>query len=287
MSKTLTMKSLSTGRGVIAGALCVALTAFGCTTDRTLGNGQPARSTPYVRTAPTAGVSTGSQTMAIPQSMTSSSVSHTQNHVSRSTGRRGALTGLTADEAAAIMAGHQGAQRGFRVLGPAHPGYDNRPYLSDTRPMTSATAGAMRSTTTPLTVNETFFSDQVAGIADTGATGGFTGALITGGVTDVTGASGAATVVSGALPPLTSMTSSSVASTTNAAFAGPSGIANSPSSSIRGTVTGGARSGVRTSGTTAGSGATTSAGVENPVRLVPRSNGRVMITNVTASGRSN
>lgn len=292
MSKALTMNRLQAGRGVVAGALCVALSAFGCTTDRTLGNGQPTRSTPYVRTAPTAGVSSGSQTSVLPPSMTSSALAPTNAALPETASRqrnvrRGTLTGLTADQAAAIMAQRQGIQSGFRVLGPSDPGFPSRPYVTSSQPMTSAAAGRGADSTL-YTVNETPFSVQVPGVVDTGATTtGITGAVVTGGgVTDVTGASGAATVISGSLPPLTAMTSSSVARTTNASVAGPSGVAVSPSASIRGTVPGSAGARTRTTGTSTVSGSTTSVGIASPVRMVTQSSGRVVITNVTASGRS-
>lgn len=117
MSKAHEKKNLQkrrTAGPLLAVSLAASLAAFGCTTNRNLGNGTPTRSGPDVRTAPTSGVTSGSEgeTPVLPPPMTSATLTR-------------------ADAAAAIMAQQQPA-RG-RYLGIVNPGVADRGYVSDTR----------------------------------------------------------------------------------------------------------------------------------------------------------
>lgn len=131
MSKALKNSNLSqrsSVRSLLAISLTLSLATFGCTTDRTLGNGDPV-TTPGVRTSPTGGSSIGSES-------TTSGQTSLQSMTSSSSARFDALPvvtprgRLTHAQAAAIMAQYQSAPR-VRVLGPAMPGDAGRPYASD------------------------------------------------------------------------------------------------------------------------------------------------------------
>ncbi len=100
-------------RIVLAISFCASMVAFGCTTDRTVGNGDPVV-TPGLRTSPTGGLSTGSES-APPVSLNSRPA--LQQPVAL----------VSAEEAAAIMAQHQPR---VRVLGPSSPDGGGRPYTS-------------------------------------------------------------------------------------------------------------------------------------------------------------
>ena len=68
MSKSLIKSNLaerSSTRALLAVSLCASMAAFGCTTNRTLGNGNPVV-TPGSRTSPTSGTSAGSESEAVP-----------------------------------------------------------------------------------------------------------------------------------------------------------------------------------------------------------------------------
>jgi hypothetical protein len=112
---------------LLAVSLAASLAAAGCTTNHTLGNGTPTRSGPELRTAPTSGLSSGTEQQT-PPPMTSS-YSRTEASVLPAATKRSASR---ADRAAAIMARHQGP-RG-RYLGVVNPGLTGRAYHSDLRP---------------------------------------------------------------------------------------------------------------------------------------------------------
>src|SRR5918998_1340833 len=64
MSKTHKIKDLQkqwSARTLLAVSLAASLAAFGCTTNHNLGNGTPTRSGPEVRSAPTSGVTSGTE----------------------------------------------------------------------------------------------------------------------------------------------------------------------------------------------------------------------------------
>jgi len=125
MSKALKTDKLNSRpvvRTLVAVSLSISLAAFGCTTDRTLGNGDPVV-TPGVRTSPTGNTSTGSETTpSVPGPMFSSSIDNGQ-----------ALPAVRprasrADQAAAVIAGQ--APR-VRYLGVTMPSMSGRVYHSD------------------------------------------------------------------------------------------------------------------------------------------------------------
>lgn len=108
MSKALKENKLSSsrlGRALLAVSLTASLAAAGCTTNRTPGSGEPYRDG-FVRTAPTGGVTGGSEMPVPPPMISSSSASSNRN----------AYVGP--DAAAAIMAQRQPQ---VRVLGASNP----------------------------------------------------------------------------------------------------------------------------------------------------------------------
>ena len=119
MTKTLKNKNLverSGRRALLAISLCASMAVFGCTTDRTLGNGDPVV-TPGVRTSPT-GATTGSESEPVPPPMMSSSAFTPRAILA------------TPAQAAALMAAQSQTPR-VRVLGPASPNSGGRAYTSD------------------------------------------------------------------------------------------------------------------------------------------------------------
>ena len=109
MSNSLKSNQIFGRHTLLAIPLSISLLAFGCTTDRTLGNGN-LNDYSGVRSAPTSGVTTGSQ---LPPPMTSSySRPVTTVQAPRT------IKKLTPDEAALIMVDHRPK---VRVLGPVNP----------------------------------------------------------------------------------------------------------------------------------------------------------------------
>jgi len=119
-------------RTFVALSLAASLAAFGCTTNRTPGNGDPVNSGPGAGpAAPTSGVNSGSSsgnTAPVNPPMMSSS---TYGEALPTVDTRARRLPLSADEAAAVMAGSQAYNRRVRVLGPVNPGNSGRQYLSD------------------------------------------------------------------------------------------------------------------------------------------------------------
>lgn len=124
MSKMLKMNSLFGQRPLLAISLAASVMAFGCTTDRTLGNGDLGGRS-GVPAAPTSGVTSGSETEptpTLPPPMTSSYLRpEALPKVARSVRR------LTADEAAMLMAEHKPK---YRVLGTVDPALSGNVYHS-------------------------------------------------------------------------------------------------------------------------------------------------------------
>lgn len=146
MSKTLNEKNLSERpaiRTLLAISLCASMVAFGCTTDRTVSNGDPVV-TPGVRTTPT-GATTGGESEALPPPMMSSS-----NVMPR------ALL-VTPAQAAVIMASHQPPR--VKVLGTVSPGNVDRSYQSDRVSSAVPAYGQIA------TVNSSIRGQQSTGIA--------------------------------------------------------------------------------------------------------------------------
>lgn len=125
MRNTLDKKNLSerpAARAIVALSLTASLAAFGCTTNRTPGNGDPYRSGPGVgpTAAPTSSVPGTSSGTAVPDQPMMSSSTHvgTLPTVNAPAKR----LPLSPDEAAAVMADHTTLNRGVKVLGTVNPG---------------------------------------------------------------------------------------------------------------------------------------------------------------------
>jgi hypothetical protein len=303
MSKSLIKSNLaerSSTRALLAVSLCATMAAFGCTTDRTLGNGDPVV-TPGSRTSPTGGTSAGSESEAIPPPMMSS-FSNGSVPVRNFDGR------LSADEAAAIMAEQQPR---VRVLGPVSPG--PRPsYGASQMMLAQQQAGGQTS------VNSTLYSgptevitsgagEPVAGVDTSGVvvgTDGSAAAPVIAGSSVTTGTAttaAAGTNVTNAAGPViaptgTAITPTSSAVSNPAAFASvrtlsptaasvvnpPASISGSPAvattSSSRTNTTGRTTTTLNPTVSSSSVSPATSVGVANPVRVM-NTNGRVTITN--------
>jgi hypothetical protein len=304
MIKPLTTSNLherSAIRTLLAISLCASMAAFGCTTDRNLGNGDPV-TTPGTRSVPTGGTSAGSESEPVPPPMMSS-FSNGAVPVQRRVAR------LSADEAAAIMAQQQPR---VRVLGPVSPDNGGRPYASDQmlpqqqREMRYTINSSINSQLTEAITSGAgegvAGSDAAVSFLDTSGvaagTAGFTSASTIAGSSV---SSGTATTVStgtnvtnAAAPVIapsgTPVTPTSSTVSTPAAFASvrtlsptaasvvnpPASISGSPAvataSSSR------TNSTVRTTTTSNAAVPSTTVGVANPVRVL-NTNGRLIITN--------
>lgn len=185
MSKALKNSNLSGGSGtraLLVISLSAALAAFGCTTDRNIGNGTPL-TTPGMRVSPTSGsASPGSETApTTPPSMTSSSSLSAQPLpvVQRRSVR------VSPAEAAAIMAQHQPR---VTYLGPADPGLGLNPGSSTANGtyVTGAYQNPALRTNPQLTINSSISSPSTAAIisgAGEGVAGGTSSGAITGAAT--------------------------------------------------------------------------------------------------------
>lgn len=289
MSKILTMKKLGARRPLLAMLLAGALWVYGCTTDRTLGNGNPT-DRPGVRMTPTSGMSTGSETEPVPPPMTSS---YTQpNALQPATSRT--MRRLSPDEAAMIVADQQFQQSRVRVLGPASPGTPGQAYRTDVSPGGQFVNPAMY-TNPQLTVNSTI-SSPTPGVAITTGTGSgtaATGTTIVGGVTANANdlALGSAFVDSPAavfLPSESRPIPTNIAPETGSGGLVTTGAGNplvAPTS--RGTVQQRNVSPPTTGGVSATAGvrvlrnapATTGSGVVNGLRVTTNASGQVTVTN--------
>jgi hypothetical protein len=303
MGKTHISKDLQkrrTSRSLLAVSLAASLAAFGCTTNLNPGNGTPTRSGPEIRTAPTSGVGSGSETVTPPPMTSSYTRSYTGAEVMpRVTPRSSRSIRRSADEAAAIMAGRQ-ALRG-RYLGPANPGPGNRPYASD---HAGGFVPPALLTNPQLTINSSISSPSTSAInSGAGGVAGVgiatdAGILATTGVT--TGTTFAGTTTGGV---------GGVAATTGTGVGLPAGtfatvrpavtesIGNNPA--VTAASVGVGRAGVPVTGTTTATAATTatsptaaatattvtaasgapSASVTGGVRIIRGSTGGVTITN--------
>jgi hypothetical protein len=301
MSKSLIKSNLAerfSTRALLAVSLCASMAAFGCTTDRNLGNGDPVV-TPGSRTSPTSGAPSGSESEAVPPPMMSS-FSNGSVPVRTIHGR------LSAAEAAAIMAQQQPR---VRVLGPVSPGNSSRPYVSDRMMLAQQQGGGASS------VNSTIYSGPTE-VITSGAGEAVAGVIDTSGVVVDTSGSAAPIIAGSSVTTGTATTASSGTNVTNAAgpVIAPSGTTITPTSSavsspaafasvrtlsptaasvvnppasISGSPAVATTSSSRTNRTATTSNATASSpsvsttmnvGVANPVR-VQNANGRITITN--------
>lgn len=241
MSKMLKMKHFLGQRPLLAMSLAASLAAFGCTTDRNLGNGRP-DGWSGVRTAPTSGVTSGSETAPTPPPMTSSySRPEPLPRVSRTIHR------LTPDEAAAIMADNRPK---VRILGPANPGLRGNVYYS-ARQVTGQWQNPAMITNPQQTINSSLTSGPTGGAitpgfddADVGAfpvAEGTSGNVIAGTDGTVANATVNATSVATAAPVFTTgatvaAPASTVTATTIApTFATPTNTTTTTPTTIAGT----------------------------------------------------
>jgi hypothetical protein len=329
MSKVLKNSDLSERpaiRTLLAVSLCASIAAFGCTTDRTVGNGDPVV-TPGVRTSPTGGASTGTETESTPPPMMSSySGAQALPAVRPRTAR------MSREEAALLLTE---LQPRVRVLGPVAPGNGGRGYSVDPQLIANAQRVGQRST-----INSTIYSApgeavisgageasgggdaattflDTVGVDATGVAGGVTSAGTVAGTSAVAGSTvtngataiDAGTTVTSAAGTTIAPTTAATATPTGSAIGVPSALASvrtlsptaaavvNPPASISGSPALATVSSSRTAGTvarrntvtagtaqtaTATQSATTSVGVANPVRVVT-TNGRVTVTNATAT----
>lgn len=295
-----------TSRSLLAVSLAASLAAFGCTTNLNPGNGTPTRSGPELRSAPTSGVSTGSERLTPPpQPMTSSYNSAqvlppvTPRTVNRGIPRRSPA------EAAAIMAGNQ-PLRG-RYLGPANPGPGNRPYVSD---YAGGLGNPAMLTNPQMTINSTISSPAPGsidsngfpvtaggvGVLGTGIAGGTTNGVIAGTTIDGTAAATfAGTTTTGAgvglpagtlatvRPAVTETISNNPGVTAASAGFGRAGVPVRGTTATAGTTTTTTAATANTTTVTAASNAAPS--VTGGVRIVRGNAGAVTITNASGSNQ--
>lgn len=153
--KNQTLFSHFSGLRLLVVTAIATLAAAGCTTDRQLGWGAPETTSPALRVAPTSGITTGSETPALPPPMMSSS-------------------GITRDpdRAAAIMSRH--ALSRTRVLGVVSPGDTVRGYESDIVPLIYAS----RLNNGQVTVNSTLNSPATPAVVGNGVVTGTTPVVV-------------------------------------------------------------------------------------------------------------
>ena len=274
-----------TTSSLLAVSLAASIAAFGCTTNLNPGNGTPTRSGPELRSAPTSGVTSGSETVAPPpKPMTSS---YTRAEMLPTVSKR-TITRRSPEEAAAIMAGRQ-VLRG-RYLGPANPGPGNRPYVSDSA---GGFVNPAMLTNPQLTINSTISSPSTTGIGNDG--------LVATGVVNTT-ATGTTAIDTTAVATVAGTTTGTV--TTGTGVGLPAGtfasvrpattesISNNPS--VTTASLGAGRSGTTVSGTAATTTTTAAAttvtnatsanttSVTGGVRIVRGTEGAVTITNASS-----
>ncbi|MDP9193537.1 MAG: hypothetical protein M3P06_17730 [Acidobacteriota bacterium] len=270
MSKLLIESNLrerTTKRALLAVSLCAIMAALGCTTDRNLGNGDPVV-TPGLRSAPTAGAPSGSESEPLPPPMMSS-YSSSAPQPSYSSSPQPRLARLSADEAAAIIAQQQ---RRVRVLGTISPNIGGRPYESDRLLPQQRTE--VRSS-----VNSTIYSQPTEAITSgagepVGSVDATANAFDTNGVT-LTSGGNTAPAISGSTVPTGTTASTTPVTNAGAPVISPLGAGITPTSNAL-SAPGGFAS-VRTLSPTASSVLNPPASISG-VRVI-NSNGRVTITN--------
>ncbi|HYC90110.1 MAG TPA: hypothetical protein VEO54_12920 [Thermoanaerobaculia bacterium] len=287
-----------TSRSLLAVSLAASLAAFGCTTNLNPGNGIPTRSGPELRSAPTSGVTSGSERVTTtPQPMTSS---YNSAQVLPTVKPR-TITRRSPEEAAAIMAGRQ-TLRG-RYLGQVNPGPGNRPYVSDY-------AGGFQNpaliTNPQLTINSSISSPAPGSIGNADFAGVNMGA-VTNGInttagtttttftTGTTGTTAASTVTGTALPAgsfATVRPAATEAISNNPTVTGASAGIGRAGIPVTGTTSAVTTTAAATTATTATAAATarptvTEASVSGGVRIVRGSAGAVTITNTGTAATGN
>jgi hypothetical protein len=179
--KTKHLNERPAGRTLLALSLAASLAAFGCTTNRTPGNGDPVVNRPGVGPAPpSSGVTGGSS--GSPTSYQPMFSSSTYIEALPSVRSRASRLPLSPDEAAAIMAGNQ-FNRSVRVLGPVSPGPSTAVTNGGTTIATGQFQNPAMALSPILTVNSSINSAAHLPAISEGAGGGGGGAVITGAVT--------------------------------------------------------------------------------------------------------
>ena len=276
LQKTNDLRRQRALRPLLAVSLAASLAAFGCSTNLNPGSGTPTRVGPELRTAPTSGVTSGSE-RPLPPPMTSSYTrSEAVQTVTPRTIRR------SAEEAAAIMAGHQ-AVRG-RYLGPSNPAATGRAYASDgaggfvnpamvTNPQSTINSSISSGPTAAINSGAAGGGGAVTGVATSGVTAG---AVFAGTGTTTAAATTAATTPAGAFATSRPAVTDSVAA--NPTVTAASGAAPTPLTATSAAT----RTTAATTTTTAAAtnaATVTSAGNGSSVRILRNTNGNVTITN--------
>jgi len=203
MSKILNHRQLRLQRSLLAMFLITAVAVYGCTTNRTLGNGNPT-DRPATRTAPTTGISssgTESETTPPPPPPMTSSYSRpeiielqplpTVRSINVATSGNGSITTrrgirkLSPDEAAMIMSDQQRiAQTSrVRVLGASSPGLSGQGYVSANL-ATGQFINPALATNPQMTLNSSISSEPTVAISSGAGTGSTAvGTTIVGGIT--------------------------------------------------------------------------------------------------------
>ncbi|HKR63004.1 MAG TPA: hypothetical protein VJZ00_04665 [Thermoanaerobaculia bacterium] len=182
------MKSLIGQRSLLAMSLAASLAAAGCTTDRNVGNGS-LNDWSGVRSAPTSGVTSGSETAPLPPPMTSSysrtesQQTYTQASALPKVAR--SVRKLTPDEAALIMAQHRPR---VQVLGTVSPALAGNAYYSAGLQTGQFQNPAMLTNPTP-TINSSLTSGPGVGVTS-GVNDGTVAATNVANSTLVTGTTG-------------------------------------------------------------------------------------------------
>lgn len=275
MSKALKQNDLSERpaiRTLLAVSLCASIAAFGCTTDRTLGNGDPVV-TPGLRTSPTGGATTGTESESLPPPMMSS---YTGAQALPAVRPR-----ISREEAALVLTEMQPR---VKLLGPVAPGQSGRAYPSDLVALSLQQVNAVP------TVNSSAYSPVPTPGIISGAGEGVAGTAS--GSTAVTNADAAAIAAATATPTgIAILTPSALASvrtlspTAAAVVNPPASISSSPAlATASSSQTAGSTITAGTVNTQAPVTQSVSGSTLNPVRVVT-TNGRVTVTNATPSSR--
>jgi hypothetical protein len=161
-------------RTLLAVSLAATLAAFGCTTNRTLGDGDPTTAGAGVRTPPTGGVTSGTEgASSLPPSMTSS-YSRPDLNVSRD------VRYVPADQVAAYMARVE-ATPSVRFLGPSAPGAAPPPSASAAQ-VTGQFVNPALVVNPQLTINSSSSSQPtpaiISGAGGTADAGAFLGGVV-------------------------------------------------------------------------------------------------------------
>ena len=220
MRNSLKKKNLNerpAARAIVALSLTATLAAFGCTTNRTPGNGDPVHSGPGLgpNASPTAGVPGTSSGGAVPNPPMMSSSTYVESLPSANRAKR---LPLTPDEAAAVMADHAVLSRTAKVLGPVNPGLTNHQYVSE-----GVVTGAFRDPAL-VAANTINPAADAAGVV-MGATGGAAGTIVNGVNGTINGTVSGTDLNTGSNTGLAGTTAAATVPGTNGTVATPANVA--------------------------------------------------------------